>query len=317
MSLVAAVLGHRLVEVVLRLAGLSALAGVTTGLIAFVYRARVRETLPEGPALIIGLGVVAIYLNTRLIFVQFIGETGDPLRIEQALLNILVFAVAGVATYAGRAAGDRLGASKQLTWGRLQPDLSPIVRAAGRTITVTLPRDIDNIEGYDPVQGETKAAIAGQELVFPRGLTVTELQSQVATRLTEKHDTVTPRCPRASNRTNVMRITWSEPRTPSVPSRKPGRTVASARWTLTRRSRNRTWTPRTPRNFWMTRWKTRRPRAPVRFSSPRMRGCMGVRSSPSRARVITTGSAGPRTRWLFPERTPRLTSTSPWTARTA
>jgi hypothetical protein len=187
-SLVASLFGHPLVETVVHIAGLAFLAGVVTALSAFVYRIRARTQFPEGPTLILGLGAVAIYLNTRLIFVQFIGDTGDPLTVSEALLNISVFVTAGFASYVGRYAGDSVGTSDRLNWSVFQPDFNPIVRAVGRVITVTLPEEIDDIDGYDPVRDETKRAIAGTTLEFPRGLTVGDLQSQLVARLKEDHD---------------------------------------------------------------------------------------------------------------------------------
>lgn len=188
MSLLASILAHPLVEGAVRIAGLSLLAGVATTVAAFVFRARVHDTLPEGPTVILGLGVVAIYLNTRLIFIQFVGDAGDPLTTGEAILNVGVFVAAGIASYGGRYVGDKAGTMDRFKWARLHPDLSPIVRATGRFITVTLPEEIEDIEGYDPVQEETKKALAGETLDFPRGLTVAELKSQLTARLKEEHD---------------------------------------------------------------------------------------------------------------------------------
>ena len=187
MSIVTAVFTHSLIEAAVRIVGLSLLAFVVTGLASFVFRVRVRSTFPEGATLILGLGVVAIYLNTRLVFVQFLGDAGDPLTTGEAIINVSVFVAAGVASYGGRYAGDKAGTSGRIPWGRFQPDFSPIVRAAGRFITVTLPEDIKDIEGYDSVDEEAKEALAGRRMDFPRGLTLAELQSQVIARLKEEH----------------------------------------------------------------------------------------------------------------------------------
>ncbi len=188
MSLVATIGAHPIVEAVIRIVGLSILAGTATAIATFVYRVRVRTEFPEGATLILGLGVVAIYLNTRLIFIQFIGDGGDALTVNEAMINVAVFVAAGIASFGGRYVGDKAGQSDRIAWSRLQPDISPIVRAAGRFITVVLPAEIDDIEGYDPVESETKTALSGRELEFPRGLTVAELQSQLVVRLKEKYD---------------------------------------------------------------------------------------------------------------------------------
>lgn len=69
MRLLTAILASQVVAAVLRIVGLAVLAGAVTAAVTFVYRVRVRSKLPEGATLILGLGVVAIYLNTRLVFV--------------------------------------------------------------------------------------------------------------------------------------------------------------------------------------------------------------------------------------------------------
>lgn len=171
-----------------RILGYAALAGATTTFAAFMYRIRIRQELPESAALIVGVGVVAIYLNTRLVLVQFIGDGGDVLTVEAAVTNIILFVGAAAASFGGRSLGHRAAASERLSWAGMQPSLSPIVRATGRFITVTLPDSIDDIEGYDPVSETAKTALAERTFEFPRGLTVGELERQLTTRLTEKHD---------------------------------------------------------------------------------------------------------------------------------
>ncbi|MFB6302535.1 MAG: TrkA C-terminal domain-containing protein [Haloferacaceae archaeon] len=162
------------------------LAGVVTMLVAFVFRAKGRIQLPDGAALILGLGVAGIYLNTRDVFVQYLRGGGISLTAEAAMVNMFVFVLAGMATYGGRRLGDRMAASERITWGALQPDLGPVVRGSGRFITVTLPADIGDIDGYDPVPEETKESLTNQTFDFPRGLTVAELETQVGERLKER-----------------------------------------------------------------------------------------------------------------------------------
>lgn len=191
MSLVGAIISNPLIEIAIRLLGLSLLSFAVTLTVSLFYFVRVGKPIPEGPALIIGLGAVAIYLNTRLIFIQFVGDAGDPLTVDEAVLNVGVFVAAGGATYGGRHAASRIGESDRFKQLRFHPDLSPLVRATGRYITVRLPddaSDIEDIEGYDPVQEETKEALAGQTIDFPRGLTLTELEYQLVGRLKEEHD---------------------------------------------------------------------------------------------------------------------------------
>ena len=188
MTLVGLIFGNPFVLAAARILSLALLAGAVTALASFFYRIRTHQILPEGATVLIGLGVVALVLNTRLVLVQFVGETANPLTAVEAGINVAVFAAAGVASYGGRRAGERLGTSERVTSGRFQPDISPFVRAVGRFITVTLPDEIDDIEGYDPVEQETKQTLAGKRFDFPRGLTVAELRNQLTTRLREEYD---------------------------------------------------------------------------------------------------------------------------------
>lgn len=182
------VLGHPIVLAAARILALALLAAVVTAAVSFFYRIRTNQLFPEGATVLVGLGVVALVLNTRLVLVQFIGETADPLTALEAGINVAVFIVAGAASYGGRRAGDRLGTSERIKGGRLQPDFSPLVRAVGRYITVTLPEEIEDIEGYDPVDPATKKTLAEKRLDFPRGLTVAELRTQLTARLREEYD---------------------------------------------------------------------------------------------------------------------------------
>lgn len=184
----ATVLGINVLWFILQVVGYALLAGAAAGLVSFLYRVRIREDFPESAALIVGVGVVAVYLNTRIVFVQFIGEGADVLSVDTALANVVFFVAAGVAASGGRTAGHRIASSERFSWAGIQPSFSPIVRATGRFITITLPEEIDDIEGYDPVSAVGKAALSGRMFEFPRGLTVQELENQLANRLTEKHD---------------------------------------------------------------------------------------------------------------------------------
>ncbi|MFB6086652.1 MAG: TrkA C-terminal domain-containing protein [Halodesulfurarchaeum sp.] len=188
MTVLAIAIVPRLLSSLLYVAGLVLLASGTTAAASFLYRVRVRHQLPEGASLILGLGVVALTLNTRSLLVGFVQEGALAPTIGEATINVIVFLGAAVASYGGRSIGDRFAQSDRLTWGTLAGDFSPIVRAAGRHIAVTLPEEIDDIEGYEPVDPETKAALAERTLDFPRGLTVAELEAQLLARLKEKYD---------------------------------------------------------------------------------------------------------------------------------
>jgi hypothetical protein len=61
--------------------------------------------------------------------------------------------------------------------------VSRVVAAVGRVIAVEVPDDIADVVGYDPVTNDLKAQIAGRTFLFPRRLTVAELESRLAARL--------------------------------------------------------------------------------------------------------------------------------------
>lgn len=188
MSLLSAVLTNPFAEGLIKILGLALVAFTVTALVTFVFRFRVRQQFPEGATLIVGLGVVAIYLNSRMALIQFISGTGEPVTAEEALLNVSAFVAAGLVSYAGRHVGDRAGASERIPWRNAGPDFSPLVRATGRFITVTLPETVVDIDGYDAVDAETKTIVSGKTMDYPRGLTTEELESQIVTRLKEEYD---------------------------------------------------------------------------------------------------------------------------------
>jgi len=163
------------------------LAGIVTMAVSFFYRIRTHREFPEGPTVLVGLGAVGLVLNTRLVLIQYVGG-GDPLTPVEAGLTVVVLVAAVAASYAGRRAGERLGTSRLVTSGRLQPAVSPLVRAIGRFITVELPEEFRDIDGYDPVGEQTKTTLAGRQFDFPRGMTVAELETQLSTRLRDEYN---------------------------------------------------------------------------------------------------------------------------------
>lgn len=182
-----ALLDVPLVSAAVRVVGVALFAAAVTLPVAFVYRSRMKADLPDGATLVIGLGVAAMYLNTRLALVQFVGEEAQPLALGNAVVNLVTFAAAGLASFGGRHLGHDTAESGLVSLHRFQPSLGPVVRATGRFIRIRLPDEIEDIEGYDVVPDATKEALAGEKLDFPRGLTVEELRSQLVARLKERH----------------------------------------------------------------------------------------------------------------------------------
>lgn len=168
-----------------RILGLGLLAGVTAGAGAFVFRWYAGDGLPEGVAILLGLSAVALWLNTTATLGLAIGGTDIDLDVWPAALTLGAFAVGTIGADLGRRLGDHL--SGELTMvtplPRLNADVGQLVKARGRVLRVTLPEDIEDIEGYDPVSEEVKSELVGASLLFPRRITVEELRERVTERL--------------------------------------------------------------------------------------------------------------------------------------
>lgn len=168
---------------------LSAAAGVVASGVSLLHRLYSRQQSPEALNVLAGLGAIAIWLNMTGGLGHYVQGETTLTQPEVAVVNVASLA-AGVATsvYGGRI-GDRLagevGALKNV---RGDGDVGAFVRSAGRSIRVKLPQEVGEIPGYEPVDPEVESAVAGQELVFPRGLTVEELRSRVVDRLKEEFD---------------------------------------------------------------------------------------------------------------------------------
>ena len=159
---------------------------VATGTVAgFVHRWYAGTRVPDGLSVLVGLSVVALYLNTAGALGEVIGGQVELLAVETAIFNTVTFLLAGVAAAGGGRLGDRLGVGVFAVSGAksLDSDVSRIVRTVGRVTTVQLPAEIADIDGYDPVDAATKGKLADQTLVFPRRLTLEELRTRFVDRL--------------------------------------------------------------------------------------------------------------------------------------
>lgn len=169
--------------------GLILLAGGVSATAAAIYRWYTGDRVQEGLAVLVGLAIVAIYLNTTTAIGQVIGGRAGLFNLETALINVLTFAVAAGASFIGRRLGDRIAVETSIVTGRgvLETDVSRLVRSVGRVVSVTLPDEIEDIVGYDSVEPEVKESLSGKTLVFPRRLTVAELKDRLRTRLADDY----------------------------------------------------------------------------------------------------------------------------------
>nr|WP_303650321.1 potassium transporter TrkA [Halalkalicoccus sp. NIPERK01] len=178
-----------MVSIAVRVLGLAVLSGAVTGTVAAGYRLYARETMPARLGVLVGLSAVAVWLNTVVALTQYVDTGTDPLATTRAVRNVLAFAASAGAADVGRRVGDRLAANSSVLAGArsVEGEVSPLVKAVGRVITVTLPATVEDAPGYEPIPEETKEELAGATLVFPRGLTVAELHERLETRLADDH----------------------------------------------------------------------------------------------------------------------------------
>ncbi len=169
--------------------GLGLSGGALAVAAAVGYRWYAGGRIPTGIGVLLGFTAVAIYLNTTAALGQVIAGRAGLLDLNAALLNSVTFAFAAVTSIGGVRFGDRLARSVSALRGRREfdQDVSRIVTAVGRVITVQIPAEIDDIEGYDPVDPTLKETIAGKTLLFPRRLTVAELRDRLVTRLKDDY----------------------------------------------------------------------------------------------------------------------------------
>ena len=154
---------------------------------ALAYRWYFRTEIPEGVTSLLGVAVVALYLNTTSLGSVAIGENPALLSPESVLFNLVSLGVAAVTAPVGRYAGDRLAVDVFALSGakQLEGELTGIVRAVGRFTAVTLPPadEIGDMDTYDPVSPEKKAEIAETTLLFARKLSGSELRERLVSRL--------------------------------------------------------------------------------------------------------------------------------------
>ncbi|WP_255148796.1 hypothetical protein [Halorarius halobius] len=176
----------RLLENLLLIAWLALAAGLLGAVVAAVHRWYARSRVPEGLTVLIGLSGVAAYLSTTSALGTVISPPpggAEVLEPGAIVINTLTLGVSALAAAAGGRSADRLTEVVVDRYPSRGVDVSGLVRAGGRVITVELPEDIEDIEGYDPVRPEQKESLAGETLVFPRGLTVEELRERLVARL--------------------------------------------------------------------------------------------------------------------------------------
>lgn len=177
---------------VVSLVGLALVSFAVAAAAATLYRWQFKQPLPGGLGVLFGVAAVALYLNTVGLLGQVIGSapTGDPFDTSRVALNLFTLLVAALVTVPGRRAGDTLVSDVAAVSGvrELDATVGGVVRTVGRVTTVAMPEagDIDDMESHDPVPAETKDALGGKTLVFPR-TERTALRDRLVTRIKEDY----------------------------------------------------------------------------------------------------------------------------------
>ncbi|MFB6218963.1 MAG: potassium transporter TrkA, partial [Halobacteriaceae archaeon] len=176
-----------------RVVGMGLLAFALAGVVSLGYRTYLDDRIPLYVPLIVGVGAVGLWMNTASAIVAFVESSTaeSPLVLEAVETNTAAIVAAVDGAVAGARVGDRLAPNLRALTGAtaVETEVSRIVRTVGRFIAVKLrkAKNIEDIEGYEPVDDETKVALGGTELLFPRGLTVAELRRRFVARLREDY----------------------------------------------------------------------------------------------------------------------------------
>jgi len=167
------------------------LSVLVAGVAALAYRWYFRADIPEGVAIILGVGVVALYLNTTSLGAIAGGDDPGLLTPETVFFNVVALGVAATVAPIGRYVGDRLAVDVFALSGakQLEGQMSGIVRAVGRFTAVTLPEatEIKDMDAYDPVSPEKKAELAEKTLLFARNLSSEQLREQLVERVKQDY----------------------------------------------------------------------------------------------------------------------------------
>ncbi|AZH26805.1 potassium/proton antiporter family protein [Haloplanus aerogenes] len=182
-----------LLRTLARLLAFAVGAALVSAVAALVYRWYTKLRLPLWLSILLGLSVVALALNTVGVFTDLLSGQTSIFSVERIVFNVLALGVGAISAPVGRLVGDRVATDVFAFAGarELDVEVSRIVRSVGRITDVTLPEDaddIDDIEGYDPVSPATKETLAGKTLIFPRRLSVSELENRFVTRLQDDYD---------------------------------------------------------------------------------------------------------------------------------
>ncbi|GAA0310775.1 potassium transporter TrkA [Halarchaeum salinum] len=174
----------------IRIAGLGVFSFLVALCVSALYRWYFRQAVSAALGTFAGVAGVALYLNTKTAFASVVANQAAVFDPGEIVFNLAAFAVAVALGAPGARGGDRLAVEAFAFLGTREVDgeVGQLVKVVGRVVAVEIPDEIDDVDGYDPVAEETKEKMANKTLLFPRGLTVADLEARVAARLREDYD---------------------------------------------------------------------------------------------------------------------------------
>lgn len=174
---------------VLSIIGFGLLALVAVSPLAFLFRQYTTRQLPAGAGVLFGSAVVSVWLAVDSALTgTLVGDTGLVHYGTGAFL-LGTFVISAVAAEGGRRIGDRIGCDVfDITHLDEGTDAVGLLQSARLAVTVELPAQIGDADGYFAVDENTKQALAGRQFMFPRRLELDELRERLESRIVADFD---------------------------------------------------------------------------------------------------------------------------------
>ncbi|MCU4751639.1 hypothetical protein OB919_06545 [Halobacteria archaeon AArc-curdl1] len=172
----------------LNILGFGLLAGVMAMGTAFVYRRATIRPIPVGTAVVLGVAFPSLLLVIEAIMQGILIEPSPLIGYASGLYILGVFTGSVLASATGRHVGDHLACGVfDITTLEAGGSVAELVRSAELAVSLTVPDRIGDVPGYPPVGPERKRVLAGETLLFPRRLSLEELEDRLCRRLEEDY----------------------------------------------------------------------------------------------------------------------------------
>ncbi|KTG27777.1 potassium channel family protein [Haloferax profundi] len=170
--------------------------GILTGLVpaavawlfGFGFRYVTGVTIPGLAVVVLSVAIAGASGGLMALADPTITQSDNQVRLTVALLVVLMGAL--YAHNRGDAFANEIPRKmslRRLTERTLSTDVVELVGGRGQ-VTVTVPREVGDIEGYPPVPVDVRTAIRDGEWTFPADIPLVELESRFADRLQTEFD---------------------------------------------------------------------------------------------------------------------------------